>query len=156
MTASTNSKQNGITIRLRHEFMASRDRVFRAWTDPDVLKRWWCPKGFAVESIEIDLRAGGQYRFGMRNLVGGEVVYVFGSFLEVTAPEHLVYTWKWENAFAGMPLTRVQVQFLDKGNGTEVILIHENFPEATVCLAHRAGWLAAWKRICAEVQEIMR
>ncbi|MBK5294121.1 MAG: SRPBCC domain-containing protein [Acidobacteriia bacterium] len=156
MTASTPPAQAGIAIRLRHEFMAPREKVFRAWTDPEILKRWWCPVGFAIESSEIDLRAGGRYKFGMRKIAGGPVVYVLGSFLEVTAPEHLVYTWSWENAFSGMPPTRVQVRFLEKGAGTEVILIHENFPEAIVCLAHRAGWLAVWDRIAAAAQDLTK
>src|SRR6185503_11395386 len=102
MTATTLPKHEGIAIRLRHTFHASRERVFRAWTDPEVLKRWWCPEGFTPDTIEVDLRVGGAYRFGMRSVAGGPLMVVYGSFLEVVAPERLEYTWQWENAFAGM------------------------------------------------------
>ena len=63
--------QAAISIRLRQRFDASRDRVFKAWTDPDVLKRWWCPDGWKPTEIEVDLRVGGTYRLGMVRRAGG-------------------------------------------------------------------------------------
>ena len=83
----------------------------------------------------------------MRRVGGGVPVFVNGVFLEVSLPEKLVYTWRWENAFPGMPETRVTVEFLEREGGTEVVLIHENLPEIPICLRHREGWLVAWDRI---------
>lgn len=97
--------------------------------------------------MEVDLRAGGRYRIGMRRLTGGATVYVHGSFLQIDSPEKLVYTWRWENAFEGMPETRVTVRFAADGVFTLVMLTHENLPEIPVCLQHRSGWIAAWDRL---------
>lgn len=83
----------------------------------------------------------------MQRLNGGPVVAVYGCFQEVRAPEKLVYTWRWENAFDDMPMTRVTVQFIEDGAATEVVLVHEDLPEIAVCLKHRSGWIAAWDRI---------
>jgi len=146
------AQRTGITFRLRRRFTAPRQNVFRAWTDPEVLKRWWCPDGWAPAEIEVDLRVGGAYRIGMRRIgmrrgEGGPPVYVYGSFLEVQTPEKLVYTWHWENAFEHMPKTRVTVEFVESGGATEVVLIHEHLPEIGVCLRHRSGWMAAWERL---------
>jgi uncharacterized protein YndB with AHSA1/START domain len=136
-----------IAFKLERRFEKSRDVVFRAWTDPEILKLWWCPTGWTLAEIEVDLRVGGEYRIGMRRNTGGLTVYVKGVFLEVNSPEALVYTWTWENAFDGMPQTRVTVRFFSKGEATIVVLEHDGLPEISVCLRHRSGWLAALERI---------
>ncbi|MGH8650593.1 MAG: SRPBCC domain-containing protein, partial [Burkholderiales bacterium] len=45
-----------ITLNLRRIFKAERKKVFRAWTDPEELKQWWGPEGYATPSAEVDLR----------------------------------------------------------------------------------------------------
>ncbi len=45
---------------------ATRDQVFRAWTEPELLKKWWGPASFSVPSVELDLRVGGQFVFAMK------------------------------------------------------------------------------------------
>jgi len=141
------AEQPGIAFRLRRRFEKPRQAVFHAWTNPEAIKRWWCPPGWAPGEVEMDLRAGGAYRIGMHRECGGTPVYVRGSFIEVSSPEKLSYTWRWENAFEQMPETRVTVEFVEAGTGTEVVLIHEHLPEVGLCLRHRAGWIGAWQRI---------
>ena len=141
------AQRAGIAINLRRRFPVPREKVFRAWTDADVLKRWWCPQGWVPAEIEIDARAGGAYRIGMRGPEPSPPIYVYGRFLEIQPPERLVYTWQWENAFERMSQTRVTVQFIENGAATDVVLTHENLPEIPVCLRHRTGWIAAWERI---------
>ncbi|KAF5075772.1 Activator of Hsp90 ATPase -like protein [anaerobic digester metagenome] len=51
-------------------FDAPRELVWKAWTEPGYLKRWWGPKGFTAPAIEIDLRVGGRYLYGMRSPEG--------------------------------------------------------------------------------------
>jgi uncharacterized protein YndB with AHSA1/START domain len=141
------AERSGLAFRVQRRFGKPREKVFRAWTDPEVLKQWWCPKGWAPAEIEIDLRAGGSYRIGMRREGGGAPVYVRGCFVEVQAPERLSYTWQWENAFPDMPRTHVTVEFHTDGAGTVVSLTHERLPELGVCLRHRSGWIEAWARL---------
>ena len=137
----------GIAFRLQRRFEAPREAVFAAWTKSEALRQWWCPEGWSPADIEIDLRVGGAFRIGMRRSSGGEPVYVCGHFLEVRPPERLIYTWRWENAFEGMPETRVTVHFADRGAATDLLLIHENLPEIPICLQHRSGWITAWNRL---------
>ena len=144
---SATIERAGIAFRLQRRFGASRERVFRAWTEPAVLRKWWCPDGWMPTEIEVDLRPGGAYRFGMRRPADLEIVYVHGVFLEIRAPEMLAYTWQWENAFLQMPQTRVTVEFVAAGSGTLLTLKHEDLPEIPVCLQHRGGWLSAFDRI---------
>ena len=134
-------------FKLTRLFKASREKVFRAWTEPEFLKQWWCPEGWTPAEMEVDLRVGGTYRIGMRRPGSHSAVYVRGSFLEVDPPEKLTYTWRWENAFPGMPETRVSVRFAEDGADTLAVLTHEELPAIPVCLQHRSGWIAAWARL---------
>jgi len=85
-----------MTLRLTRAVPAPRDAVFRAWTDPEALRRWWAPaEGMSLPAAEVDLRPGGRYRFTMRN-AKGEEFHLTGVYREVRPPERLVYTWRWE------------------------------------------------------------
>jgi uncharacterized protein YndB with AHSA1/START domain len=72
-------------------FDAPRELVWKAWTEPGYLKRWWGPKGFTAPAIEIDLRVGGRYLYGMRSPEGQDF-WSTGEFREVVPPERIVAT----------------------------------------------------------------
>lgn len=70
-------------------FDVPRERLFRAWTDPDQLAQWWGPKGFTNTFQEFDLRPGGSWRFVMRGPNGVEHPNE-NVFVEIVGPERLV------------------------------------------------------------------
>jgi uncharacterized protein YndB with AHSA1/START domain len=70
---------------------APRDLVFRAWTEPAHLARWWGPQGFTNPVCEVDARVGGELRIVMRGPDGTDYP-MRGVFREVVAPERLVFT----------------------------------------------------------------
>ena len=72
-------------------FNAPRDRLFRAWTDPEELKAWWGPRHFTTPVARMELRPGGPYFNCMRS-PDGRTFCSAGVFREVKAPERLVYT----------------------------------------------------------------
>lgn len=72
-------------------FDAPRDRVWKAWTEPEIMKRWWGPKSFTAPFVRIDLRVGGEYLNSMRSPEGQDF-WSKGVFKEVVAPERLVMT----------------------------------------------------------------
>ena len=132
------TRTGSIALRLTRRFAAPRERVFDAWTTAEALKRWWCPPGWEPERIAVDLRVGGAYYLGMRQLDGDSVVSIQGRFLEVHRPERLVYTWRWHGAFEGMPETGVTVEFRSVEGGTDVVVVHENFPDVRLWQRHRS------------------
>jgi uncharacterized protein YndB with AHSA1/START domain len=71
-------------------FDAPRDLVFKAWTDPAHLARWWGPERFTNPRCELDLRPGGAIRIDMRS-PDGTVYPMAGTFEEIVAPERLVF-----------------------------------------------------------------
>ena len=80
-------------------FDAPRALVFKAWTEPDRLVRWWGPQGFTTPFCTMDLRPGGAVRFCMRSPEGTDH-WLQGVYREIVAPERLVCTWAWEDAGA--------------------------------------------------------
>jgi uncharacterized protein YndB with AHSA1/START domain len=79
-------------ITITRTFDAPRALVWRAWTDPEHLARWWGPRGRTtpVESIAIDVRPGGIFRVGSVSEEHGDDMVTLGTFREVVEPERLV------------------------------------------------------------------
>ena len=136
-----------VGFEIRRRFRAPRETVFRAWTKPEVLRRWWFPLGWVADAVVLDLRVGGAYRVCMRRPGGRGLVSVRGYFLEVRPPELLKFTWGWEGAFESMPETVVTLELLEFGALTELILRHDGFADRETGRQHRTGWVAACERL---------
>jgi len=140
------------TLRLRHRFEASPERVFQAWTRPETLRLWWCPAGWHPAEIAMDLRVGGTYRIAMWRESGAGSVAVHGRFLLIEPNTKLVYTWQWEGAFPDMPATCVTVEFRAHTGGTDLALWQQDLA-MRYCAQHLSGWLAAYDRIAKIVSD---
>ena len=135
-----------LVLELSHRYSAPRADVFDAWTNPQVLKRWWAAAPtWETPLAEIDAREGGSYKLSMRT-DAGEVHTVKGEFREIRPPERLAYTWSWEQgpdaAMAGSEETLVIVDFLEDGAGTLVKLTHSGFASEEIRGMHVQGWEA--------------
>jgi uncharacterized protein YndB with AHSA1/START domain len=85
-------------ILITREFDAPKHLVFKAWTTPELVKRWWSAKRGEVTTCEIDLRVGGTWRYVMVTDDGLEVAF-HGEYREIVPDERLVST----EVFEGMP-----------------------------------------------------
>lgn len=92
-TATNPSERESATTRV---FDAPRELVFKAWTQPEHMTRWWGPKGFTNPVCETDVRPGGAYRIVMRSPEGAEYP-LKGVYREVVEPERLVLTDNWDD-----------------------------------------------------------
>ena len=88
-------------VLIRREFAAPRELVWRAWTTPELVRRWWHAKRGAVTVCEIDLRVGGKWRYAMLTPDGFEVAF-HGEYLEVVPNERLVSTETYEGLPEGV------------------------------------------------------
>jgi uncharacterized protein YndB with AHSA1/START domain len=101
MTETTSSGKATVTlpadkqILITREFDAPKDLVFKAWTTPELVKRWWSGKRGGVTSVEIDLRVGGRWRYVMETPDGTEVAF-HGEYREIVPNERLVSTEVYE------------------------------------------------------------
>jgi uncharacterized protein YndB with AHSA1/START domain len=78
-------------ILITREFDAPKDLVFKAWTTPELIARWWAGERGTVTSIEVDLRVGGRWRYVMVANEGFEVAF-HGEYREIVPNERLVST----------------------------------------------------------------
>jgi uncharacterized protein YndB with AHSA1/START domain len=102
------------TIRIVRDFDAPRDKVFRAWTDPELVVQWLGPKSTEMRIDQWDARTGGNYRYAALQS-GEEVAAFYGSFHEVRPSERLVQTFTWEGMPDGVSLETMT--FEDLGDG---------------------------------------
>ena len=70
----------------------SPDRIWRAWTEPEQLKQWFCPRPWRTTECEIDLRPGGVFRTVMQSPEGEDMEPGIGCYLEIVPNERLVWT----------------------------------------------------------------
>jgi uncharacterized protein YndB with AHSA1/START domain len=130
------------TLRLERTFDAPAEAVFDAWTNPEVLRRWWAADGaWRTPVAEVDLRVGGGYRLSMEDPDEGTLHTVRGEYREVSRPDRLVYSWCWEEADGRSGhVSTVTVAFLGEGERTTVVLEHSGLASPQSVQQHRAGW----------------
>jgi uncharacterized protein YndB with AHSA1/START domain len=116
-------------ILVTREFDAPRHLVYRAWTTPELVARWWTAKRGSAVTMEIDLRVGGRWRYVMET-DGGQEVAFHGEYREVVPEERLVTT----EVYEGAPLppeeleanaTINTVTFAEQGGRTLVTMLTE-------------------------------
>jgi uncharacterized protein YndB with AHSA1/START domain len=98
---------------------ASPDKVFRCWTDPELMPRWFTPPPWTVSKAEVDLRPGGRNTVTM-NGPNGEVVPNEGTYLEVIPNAKLVFTDAFTEGFApkdGAPFMVATLTFEEAEGG---------------------------------------
>jgi uncharacterized protein YndB with AHSA1/START domain len=90
-----NGQPGGWVLELRRVLNAQREPIFRTFTEPGELAKWLVPPGLPTPEIELDLTMGGGYRFTMQP-PDGDPFHLSGQFLEIDAPNRLVYTFDWD------------------------------------------------------------
>jgi uncharacterized protein YndB with AHSA1/START domain len=125
-------------VRLERVFDADIDRVFRAFTVPAEVVRWWGPMNVRTSVAEIDLRVGGECRWVMHP--GGQTTVLHGRIVDLDPPRLLVMTNRWdgqtEDSLVTLRLTSVPT-------GTHLELIHRRLPTEEDPGQYQQGWDAA-------------
>ncbi len=141
---------------LRHEFEASRRVVFRAWTDPKRLARWWGPHGFTNPVCEIDARPGGAIRIDMRGPDG--VVYpMTGVVREIAPPERLLLACTARDE-AGKAIFEVlnTATFAERAGRTTVTLDARVLASTPAAAKYLSGIEEGWRQSLDRLDELLR
>lgn len=111
-------------VRVARRFKAPALRVFEAYTQPALIRRWLLgPPGWHMPECEVDLREGGAYRYLWRRDDGSAEFGAEGVYLEVSAPHRIVLTQRMFGALAGPMAEEAQatVEFRDEPGGSVMI-----------------------------------
>lgn len=134
-----------IELQLQRRFDAPVERVWRAWTDPQALMRWFGPAGTQrVLLAETDVRAGGAYQVGFVTADGAEH-YASGRYQEILPHRRLVFTWAWRDTPEEISL--ITLEFTAAGAGTHLAFLQAPFVDEATRDGHEDGWSGALDRL---------
>lgn len=147
------SVADSTTLRLQRTYDAPAQDVFDAWTNPEVLKRWWAVSpGWRTPAADVDLRVGGRYRLSMEDADAGTVHTVRGEYREVRRPERLVYSWCWEEGGGESGhVSTVTVDFVADGERTTVMIEHSGLESPDSRDRHGHGWRGCLEMLASQI-----
>jgi uncharacterized protein YndB with AHSA1/START domain len=134
-------------------FDAPVELVYRVWTRPEHLMKWWGPKTFEPIGVEQDFREGGAYRYGMRSAEGREV-WKSGVFQEIVPNERIVMTFRWEDGAWDVD-NLITVTFLPMASGRTLLRFHQApFKTVEARDAHTGGWNSLLDKLAAYLETV--
>lgn len=161
--SATASRPSDREIVITRVFAAPRELVWKAWTDPEHMKRWWGPKDYTCPACKIDLRIGGKYLFCMRGS-DGQDIWSTGVYRELVAPERIVCTDSFSDEKGNIvPATHygmgddiplemlVTVTLVEHGGKTTMTLRHAGLPAGTMSEMADAGWNESFDKLAAQL-----
>ena len=134
------------SLTLTRSYPVAPEKVWRAWTDPQALRKWWGPgNNEPVSLAELDVRVGGRFRivFGGPD---GKAHECAGIYREVVPNRKLVFTWTWPNSTPERE-SLVTVTLRAAGTGTELVFLHEQFFDEKVRDDHQLGWSGSFDKL---------
>jgi uncharacterized protein YndB with AHSA1/START domain len=150
-------------ITITRVISAPRELVFKAWTEPQLLMRWWGPKGFTTPFCKVDLRPGGIFHYCMRSAEGRDY-WGKGVYREIVVPERIVYTDTFSDKEGNVvspvaygmsqdhPLEAlVTVTFDEYQRKTKVTLQHAGMPLSAERSGAQQGWTEMLERLAKEL-----
>lgn len=107
------------TIRFERWFAARRETVFKAYTDPDLMPKWYSDPEMPLIEVTSDLREGGKFK--MVWSAAEQRMVLHGVWLELDAPGFVKWTENWEEDWTGGEVLNT-VEFIDRDEGTLLVL----------------------------------
>jgi uncharacterized protein YndB with AHSA1/START domain len=142
-------------VRLERPIAAPPHKVYRAWLDPGLLRRWMAPGSYEVADAEVDERVGGQYRIWQAD-AGSGVGGFDAVILELVPDQRIVWQWRFMGpAGPGGPAydSRLTVDLHETPAGTTALtLVHERLGELAAALPGVAGNVGpGWADVLAKL-----
>jgi uncharacterized protein YndB with AHSA1/START domain len=132
-------------LALQRRYPVAPEKLWRAWTDPQAIKRWFGPGTEPVSAAELDVRVGGRFRIVFGGADGNEHEAA-GVYQEVIPNQKLSFTWHWPRTTPER-VSRVTILFKPAGGGTELDFRHEQFYDEAARDGHKRGWTAALDKL---------
>lgn len=140
--AKARPSEDGKVLSIERRFAAPPALVFRLWTEPQHLVRWWGPEGRHLSHCSMDVRPGGAWRFCMRADADGDEHWIHGTYREVTPPSRLVFTYI--NDVDGHEML-TSIEFEPDGDGTIMRFRQGLFFTVAERNGHNWGWTSSFR-----------
>lgn len=137
---------------------APRAAIWRCWTEPELLKQWFCPKPWYVSEAHLDLRPGGEF-YSLMNGPNGEQHGNPGVFLDVVPEERLVFTDAFSSAWqpSGKAFMVADVIFADAGNGkTHYVATARHWSEEDRKAHEEMGFHPGWNAAADQLEALAK
>ncbi|MGB3026492.1 SRPBCC family protein [Paradevosia shaoguanensis] len=136
---------------------APRERVFAAWTQPDLLKQWFAPRPWSTPVAELDVRTGGWNYVVMRDQDGNDYPNR-GMYLEVVPNEKIVftdaYTGDWQPS--NKPFFTAVLTFEDEGGKTRYTARARHWTVEDRQVHEKMGFHEGWGMCADQLEELLR
>lgn len=134
---------------------APPETVYRAWTEPELLKRWFAPRPWTTPHAELDVRAGGASLVVMRSPEGEDFPHS-GVYLEVVPNERLVFTDAYTRAWvpSKKPFMTVVLTFENEGGKTRYTARARHWTEEDRATHETMGFHEGWGRCTDQLAEV--
>jgi uncharacterized protein YndB with AHSA1/START domain len=135
---------------------APREKVYRAWTEPELLKQWFAPLPYTTPAAEMDVRPGGGNRIVMRGPDGNEME-MFGVYLEVIPNEKIVSTDAYSSGWvpSAHPFMTMILTFEDAGAGkTKYTARVRHWSEADLERHEMMGFHTGWGQCATQLEAL--
>ena len=139
-------ESDALTLEMTRVVPAQPTLVFKFFTDPSELARWWGPEGFSTPNLQFDARVGESFRIEMQP-PESDVFYLIGEFRVVDPPTHLAYTFRWEEPDPDDVETLVDLSFRDLSESTEIVFAQGPFMTEARLQLHRDGWTEGFDKL---------
>ena len=122
---TTSDRPNERELVVTRTFDGPAHLIFKAWSTPELLMRWWAPKSFGITfiSCEADVRTGGTYRFVFGHPQSDQPMAFFGRYIDVQPPTRIV--WTNEESGDGGSITTMT---LEEKNGKTHLVLTDRYP----------------------------
>jgi uncharacterized protein YndB with AHSA1/START domain len=128
-----------LVLVVRRKLKASPERLFDAWTKPELMKQWFhAVENWTTPMAEVDLKPGGAWKVDMKR-EDGFIHHALGEYREIDRPNKLVFTW---HPYGDTSVETVVTLRFKKvaDNETELTLTHEGLRNEKEKSDHTAGW----------------
>ena len=136
---SSSEVSSDLVLEIDRTFDAPRALVFRLWSAPEHISRWWGPRGYYLSHCEMEFREGGKWRFCMMP-ESGKGHWIHGEYREIRSPERLSFTYT--NDADGHDML-VEMDFLEEGQKTRLKFRQAVFMNVRERDGHNGGWSEA-------------
>jgi len=139
------------SITLKRHLNGKPEQVFKAWTDPQKIVRWFGPQQTLLDTVkaELDVRVGGKFWVSF-NTNDGDFHKVGGTYREVFPHERLQFSWAWHSTPERESLVTISIR--PDGEGSMLTLLHEQFFDQAAAEGHMRGWTGTLEKLAAQFE----